>query len=60
VARMSNYQMPRPMSTMPIVNHPTNPTEMIASRVMPESDGFGLGFELVSADFMTKCKISGY
>ena len=48
-----NYQMPRPMSIMPIANHPTTPTEMMVSRVMPESDGFGLGFESESAGFIT-------
>lgn len=41
---------------MPIANHPTTPTEMIVSSVMPESDGVGLGFESESADFITGSK----
>lgn len=49
---MSTYQIPSAMSTMPIANHPTTPTEMIVSSVMPESDGFGLGFDSGSADFI--------
>jgi hypothetical protein len=44
------------MSTMPIANHPTTPAEMIVSSVMPESDGFGLGFESESADFIARSK----
>lgn len=48
--------MPRPMSTMPIANHPTTPTVMMVSSVIPESDGFGLGFESESADFITRNK----
>ncbi len=59
VVRTSNYQMPKPMSTMPIANHPTTPTEIIVSSVMPRSDGFGLGFESESADFITRSEISG-
>lgn len=57
VVRVSNYQMPRPMSTMPIANHPTTPTEMIVSSVIPDPDGFGWGFESESADFITRSKI---
>jgi hypothetical protein len=48
-----NYQMPKPMSIMPIANHPTTATEMIVSSLMPESDGFGVDFESESADFIT-------
>jgi hypothetical protein len=55
-----NYQMPRPMSIMPIANHPTTPTEMMVSSVMPESDGFGLGFESESAGFITGKQILDY
>ena len=47
-----NYQIPRPISTMPITSHPTTPTEMIVSSVTPESDGLGFGFESESADFI--------
>ena len=28
------YQMPRPMSTMPMASHPRTPTEIIVSRVI--------------------------
>ena len=59
VVRMSNYQIPRPISTMPIANHPSTPIEIIVSSVMPESDGFGLGLESESADFITRSEISG-
>jgi len=55
--RMSTYQIPSAMSTMPIANHPTTPTEMIVSSVMPESDGFGLDFDSESADFITGSEI---
>ncbi|WHZ28307.1 MAG: hypothetical protein OJF51_003105 [Nitrospira sp.] len=49
---------------MPIANHPTTPTEMIVSSVMPESDAFGLGFGSESAAFITgseipRCRIDG-
>jgi hypothetical protein len=57
VAQMFDYQMPKPMSTIPIANHPSTPTEMIVSSVIPESDGFGLGFESESADFITRREI---
>jgi hypothetical protein len=33
------YQMPSPMSTMPMKSHPSTPTEMIVSSVMPVSEG---------------------
>ena len=56
VVRMSNYQMPRPMSTMPIASHPTTPTEIMVSSVILESDWFGLGLESESADFITESK----
>lgn len=52
--------MPRPMSIMPIANHPTTPTEMMVSSVMPESDGFGLGFESESTGFITGKQIRDY
>lgn len=57
VIRMSTYQIPNPMSTMPIANHPTTPTVMIVSSVIPGSDGFGLGFDSESAHFITRCEI---
>jgi hypothetical protein len=41
---------------MPIANHPITPAEMIVSSVILESDGFGLGFESESADFITRSK----
>lgn len=50
---MLHYQMPRPMRTIPIANHPSTPTEMIASSVMRELEGLGFGFESESAGFMT-------
>jgi hypothetical protein len=37
VGEMSNYQMPRPMSTMPMASHPNTPTEIIVSSVMLDS-----------------------
>jgi hypothetical protein len=54
-----NYQMPKPMSTIPIANHPSTPTEMIASSVMRELEGLGFGFESESAGFMTSGEIQG-
>ena len=54
-----NYHTPRPMSTMPITNQPTTPTEMIVSSVTRESDGLGLGVESESADFIVRGKGSG-
>jgi len=57
--RMFNYQMPSPMSTIPIANHPSTPMEMIASSVMRESEGLGFGFESESAGFMTSGEIQG-
>jgi hypothetical protein len=42
---------------MPIASHPTTPTEMMVSSVMPESEGFRLDFELESADFITISEI---
>jgi hypothetical protein len=53
---VKNYQMPRPMSTIPIANHPTTPTEMIVSSVMPEPDDFSLGFESDSTGFIAESK----
>ncbi len=37
----ANYQMPRPMSTMPMASHPSTPTEMIVSSVMRDSEELG-------------------
>lgn len=51
-----NYHTPRPMSTMPITNHPTTPTEMIVSSVTRDSDGLGFGVESESADFIVRGK----
>ncbi len=34
----SNYQMPNPMSTMPMASHPSRPTEIIVSSVMRISE----------------------
>lgn len=33
-----NYQMPSPISTMPMASHPNTPTEMIVSSVMRDSE----------------------
>jgi len=54
---MSSYQIPRPISTMPIANHPTTPAEMIVSRVILESDGLESDFDSESGDFITRSEI---
>lgn len=53
---MSIYQIPKPMSTMPIANHPTTPAEMIVSSVMRGPDELGSGFDSESADLITRSK----
>ena len=35
---VSDYQIPKPISTMPMVSHPSTPTEMIVSSVMRDSE----------------------
>ena len=45
--------MPSPMSTIPMANHPSTPTEIMVSSVRRESERLGSGFESESDGFTT-------